>query len=51
MTGFGRADPEIMEHSGTPCPNIYTPGIKRDKTMTDKVMYILNDVTQNFPIL
>ena len=27
----------------------YCPGIRRNKTMADKLMYIANDATQNYP--
>ena len=27
----------------------YCPGIRRNKTMADKLMYITNDATQNYP--
>ena len=29
---------------------VLSPGIKRDKTMADKLMYIINDYTHNYPL-
>ena len=41
--------PEPADKTKKTNPKVKLPGISRDKTMTDKLMYIPNDDTQNYP--